>query len=289
MTAWWLAGQDDRVAVSVEALNEITVTQPFKLNNVALKWIRDSHEHPRGDPSIDFVDLTGTDPLEIGVIEKDRGMDYRFKAGETTPWSWRQMLAGMTPAAKDLVLGCDPRLGVARLFCAPVDGAYDHKRWHAALHIGRPFDAGAKVPVWDFWLERTDGSVVRFHTSYSNNKVEVATLGDPPGLPRPPKHGKGRSDGQGTYKAKTSGNYTTNSRKVVKATHGGGDAAAAAQGQDGGTGADGAQEAQAAQANHGGGIGLTAAQAAQANHGGGDGDYWHEDYWRDGEGGSGWW
>ena len=74
------------------------------------------------------------------------------------------MLAGMTPTAKDLVLG-NPRLGVARISCVPVPGSYDHKRFHASLCLGRPFAGEAPVPVWDFLIERTDGSMVRFHTS----------------------------------------------------------------------------------------------------------------------------
>ena len=158
-----VAAQDDgpEAAASVKALNEIKVTQPFKLNNVALKWIRDSHENPGGYPTTTIVELTDTDPFLIGVIEKTSGMDYSFKQGETTPWSWRQILAGMSAAAKMIVLGSNPRLGVVRIWCAPVVGSYDHKRWHAALHIGRPFDEAAPVPVWDFFITRTDGSIVR--------------------------------------------------------------------------------------------------------------------------------
>ena len=68
------------------------------------------------------------DPLQIGVIERTGGMDYSFKEGETTPWSWRQMLAGMIVVANDIVLGPNPRLGVVRIWCAPIAGSYVHKR-----------------------------------------------------------------------------------------------------------------------------------------------------------------
>ena len=129
----------------------------------------------------------------------------------------------------------------------------------------------------------------------------MADLSEPPGLPGPPRHGKGRSDGRGTYVFHTSGNYTTNSRKVL-ATHGGGDAADAAQGDvAGGGGADevlatpdevlathgGGDAADAAQGD-GGESGYDAAQAAQANHGGGGWGGWGGDAAHANHGGGGW-
>ena len=213
------------VAATPEDLAQLRVVQSFQLNNVALKWFRDSHENPPGKPTTDCVDLTKSDPMQIGVIEKNTGMEYAFKANATQPWSWRQMLAGLSPAAKDLVLGANPTLGVVRITCQPVPGSYDHKRWHAAMHIGRPYAADAEVLVWDFFVTRTDGTTVRFHTNYSNKKVEVASVdvAQPPlQLPGPPQKGKGKSDGPGTYRRKTTGNY----EQIVgssKTDRGGGD------------------------------------------------------------------
>ena len=57
-------------ALSAEVLDQVKVTQPFKLNNVALKWLRDTHEHPLGLPTVETVELTDADPLDIGVLEK---------------------------------------------------------------------------------------------------------------------------------------------------------------------------------------------------------------------------
>lgn len=195
------------VAASPHDLENMRVTQPFKLNNVALKWIRDTHEDPPGNPTTDRVDLTSSDPLQIGVIVRSGGMDYAFHATETTPWSWRQMLAAMSPAAKSLILGANS-LSVVRVTCEPVIGSYDHKRWHAARHLGRPYSEDASVPVWDFFVTRSDGTTVRFHTNYSNNKVSVASVHEPPEWAQPPKKGKGMSDGPGTYKRVTFPNYT---------------------------------------------------------------------------------
>ena len=64
------AGSEPAVAASMEDLASLRVSQPFKLNNVALEWIRDSHEDPPGHPTTDCVDLTLSDPLQIGVVEK---------------------------------------------------------------------------------------------------------------------------------------------------------------------------------------------------------------------------
>jgi hypothetical protein len=229
-------GPEPAVAASPEDLARVRVTQPFMLNNVALKWIRDSHENPPGSPTTDCVDLTLTDPLQIGVIDRNSGMDYKFKAGETKPWSWRQMLAALNPTAKDFILGSNPALGVVRITCAPVHGSYDHKRWHAARHLGRPYAEDAAVPVWDFFITRTDGTTVRFHTSYTNNKVEMAKVSKDQTaheLPKPPKKGKGKSDGRGTYRRKTQGNYdqVAPSRQNNR---GGGDESAVAEPRRGG-------------------------------------------------------
>ena len=89
-------------------MNSVVVTQAFKLNNVALKYLRDSHENPPGNPTTGCVDLTLSDPLQIGVIEKSTGNMYKFKKGEAQPWSWRQTLAALSREAKDLVLGAIP-------------------------------------------------------------------------------------------------------------------------------------------------------------------------------------
>ena len=107
------------------------------------------------------------------------------------------MIAGMSDEAKDLVLG-NPRQDVEFLRVAPVEGTYDHKRRHAARVNNQPFSDDALVPVWDFFLGRMDGTVVRFHVNYGDNKVEVGTVNNPAILPGPPAAGKGKPDRKGT-------------------------------------------------------------------------------------------
>ena len=86
-----VAAQDDdleaAVALSPMAFAEIQVEQPFNMNNHALKWIRDSHEFPPTVLTVTYVDLTDQDPLQIGVLERPHGMQYRFTTGLSQPWS----------------------------------------------------------------------------------------------------------------------------------------------------------------------------------------------------------
>ena len=74
-------GTHAAVAAHPNALAEMRVTQPFTLNNVALKWIRDQNEKPRGFPTTSCVDLTETDPIQIGVIVKREGNGLQLQRG----------------------------------------------------------------------------------------------------------------------------------------------------------------------------------------------------------------
>ena len=190
------------VAVRLCELREMKVEQQFKLNNTALKWIRDSHEEPPGYPTHERVDLTETDPLSIGVLERSKGMSYRFVPKAIQPWSWREMLAGLRPDAMAAIVGTEEQGGVVSVTCEPLKDSYDHKRHHAAKEAGRPYPADAPVPVWDFVVTRFDGSAVRFHTSQTKNKVEIASVMARPNYPTndmaPPK-GRGESTGRGCY------------------------------------------------------------------------------------------
>ena len=58
------------VVASAQDLARLTVRQPFKLNKVALMYIRARNENPPGHPITNGVDLTRSDPYQIGVTEK---------------------------------------------------------------------------------------------------------------------------------------------------------------------------------------------------------------------------
>ena len=66
------------------------------VHNTALKWLRDTHEHPPGRPVVPRVDITREDPLDIGVLQRDKGMAYTFVEHERQQWYWRSMLASFS-------------------------------------------------------------------------------------------------------------------------------------------------------------------------------------------------
>ena len=124
-------------------------------------------------------------------------------------------------------MGSNPTLSVVRITCEPVAGLRDHKRCHAAEVIGRPYGAGAPVPVWDFFVTRSDGTRVRFHTSSTDKTVEVAKVD---GAQAPTNRAlplRDRSEG-GAYRRITADNYDESTRSS-QTHHGGGDGSAVAE------------------------------------------------------------
>ena len=115
------------VAFSPQDLENAPVAQAFRDNNIALKLFRDADEDRFARPTTHCVELTHRDPIPVGVIEHEKGTPrYSFSA-QRQPWSWRQMLAGMTDEVKTELLG-NPREGVVSVWCAPIPGSYDHNR-----------------------------------------------------------------------------------------------------------------------------------------------------------------
>ncbi len=55
-------------------------------------------------------------------------------------------------------------------------GSYDHKRRHAARVGRRPYVSNAPVPVWDFVVDRTDGTRVRFHPDQTRRTISIADM-----------------------------------------------------------------------------------------------------------------
>ena len=182
-----VAAQDDSleaaVALSPRALTEIHLTQSFALNSIALEWIGYTHESPPCWPPVDWVELTDKDPLQIGVVDKSHGQD-RWISNRQQPWSWRQMLAGMSPPYQAAVLGVNgssPCLGVTRVACAPSIHSYDGSRVVGARQAGRLFDHRDHRPVWDFYVTRTDGNTVRFHLESGRRMFSVFQVSIPDG------------------------------------------------------------------------------------------------------------
>ena len=136
-----------------------------------------------------------------------QGMDYSWEPDAEFSWSWMQMLRMLPPNRFAQIVGTNH---ICRITLENVPGSYDHKRHHAAriCKTRKPFPADAPVPVWDFHVLTSDGMVHRFHPDYSRCRAATAKVeGVPIGLPSPPIHGRGESDGPGTYRWITNGNY----------------------------------------------------------------------------------
>ena len=153
--------------------------------------------------AVDGVDLFAEDPYSIKTLHRGEGMAYEL--GEPTqPWSWRGMLNGMQEQTLDRIVGN----GIIGICCKPIEGAYDHKRRHAARLLGHPvYDDAAPVPIWDFVVTRVDGSGIRFHVSQTNRKVELIDVADLDYETEGPRKGKGKSDGKGTYRRMLASSY----------------------------------------------------------------------------------
>ena len=198
-----MAGRE--AAVTFKEVRE-SGTQPWTLNNTALKDIRDSNENPRGTPNTERVELFGSDPFDVRTLTRSKGTDYEL--GEPLqPWSWRRMLNGMSDTTLTRVVGP----GITNICCMPIPNSYDHKRRHAALQPGtkqEPFPKDAPVPIWDFVVWRSDGTAVRLHPSQTQKKIAIMDYASQGFDRNGPKAGKGKSDGRGTYKAMLAGSYT---------------------------------------------------------------------------------
>jgi hypothetical protein len=185
------------VVATFDSISSLQVNQNYALNNTALKWLRDTNEVD-GNPVHPVVQLKHMDPLDIGVLQREKGMAYAFLPDQLQPWSWREMLASFKEDVRRQILG-DGNDGLVSISCEASIGSYDHKRHHAARVAGKPFQDDASVPVWDFVVKRASGTSVRFHPHQTNKKVDITSVTNPPPSEHPNKC-RGMSDGPGTYR-----------------------------------------------------------------------------------------
>ena len=93
--------------------------------------------------------------------------------------------------------------GLVSCECAPRPNSYDHKRQHKAVQQCRANGERpptVKMPVWDFVLNRDDGTGIRLHPQWSDRSLETVELGGHAEPIEIPRNGLGKSDGRGTFK-----------------------------------------------------------------------------------------
>ena len=136
-------------------------------------------------------------PEWVPEIQHPAGMNHSFPdERKTNPWRWQAMVAQLALGGMQrVVCGEDRSRGLVGCRLARAD-QYDHKRSHARFET-----TGEKrwSEVWDFVLDRSDGTCVSLHPNYKGTRVSMRE-----GLPEPshttPKGGPGTSEGRGTYK-----------------------------------------------------------------------------------------
>ena len=172
--------------------------QAWDLNSTALKHIRDTNEDPPGNPTVENVDLSQTDTMQIPTLYRTTGEAYELRP-PYQEWSWRKMLNSLSDDLLQKIVGPE---GITAVLCMPLPGSYDIKRENAFRKTGKHFDAGIRPPIWDFVLRRGDGAFVRLHPSLTKRKIEYHVASELRGTypTEGPSRGSGRSDGRGTFK-----------------------------------------------------------------------------------------
>ena len=127
-------------------------------------------------------------------------MGYEFDTSKFVWWSWLEMVAQLRyEDLVEVVQGPDGRSrGLIQCFLAVrPNRSYDHPRHFQKAKAAMPDPV--KKPNWDFMLLRDDGSGVRLHPSWNENKVKSFSFkgsDEPVWIPAV----LGGSWGRGTYK-----------------------------------------------------------------------------------------
>jgi hypothetical protein len=174
-------------------------TRTYGQHNVALKWFRDSGENA----GLSRLKFSNTAVAEVPQIVHPPGMDYHFDESITYHWRWQEMIAQLVDDdMRAVVVGessddANRSRGLIRCMIEK-SGVYDHKRHFAARQ--RNEDLGEKKYVWNFVLERDDGSLVSLHPNFKGPKVSCQFGGWRSDDGELPNSGKGGTSGKGTYR-----------------------------------------------------------------------------------------
>ena len=176
-------------------------TGSYRQHSAALKYFRDEHEDPNRPFESAPLVFSNSQPAAVAAVIWGHGESWDFDRTRMLQWSWQEMVAQLAQDSIGVaVLGEGGRsCGLVGCYLAPRPNSYDHKR-HAKLKgEGRP-QRDVRLPVWDFVLERSDGTAVRLHPQRSTSFVETFEVEGHAEAVEPPPGGYGGSWGHGTYK-----------------------------------------------------------------------------------------
>ena len=182
------------------------LTIDFKMHNAALKFFRHQGEEA-GLIVVPFDNMRGN--LMKPVIHGETtDFDFDFEAADIQ-WRWQDMVAMLTSESMRYVVEGELRGDSSAVAAACLTGCslcqsgiIDHKRAHADK---KKYREPIKRFVWDFVINRDDGTQVILHPSWSSERIEVK-YGDPNRRDNQvvdeelPLSGLGGSSGPGTFK-----------------------------------------------------------------------------------------
>jgi len=133
-------------------------------------------------------------------IVKGKGMAWSW-GNLRTEYRWCDLVSQLRD--EDIMKVCSTVNGgapctIVSASFASRPGSYDHKRHHAEIKLGCP-KTPSQLRVWDFVLERQDGSKIRIHPQWSSRTTEVFEGDGHSPAAQPPRAGLGGSDGRGTF------------------------------------------------------------------------------------------
>ena len=136
-------------------------------------------------------------PAAVAAVKWGKGQAWDFDRTNMVQWSWIEMIAQLdVDSMRIVVQGEGGRSGgyLRGCYFAPRPNSYDHKRHAKLREEGRP-QRDVCLPVWDFVIERGDGTAVRLHPQRSTPKVETLELQGPAEPVAPPCKGVRREHG----------------------------------------------------------------------------------------------
>ena len=174
----------------------------YRQHNAALKYFRYLQEDATDpfNPSR-MLRFPNDAPVQIATIRWQKGEQWAFDDTKMVTWSWKEMIAQLDETSMRIVVcGKNSRsCGLIGCYIAPRPHSYDHKR-HKMLFTAEKERREVKLPVWDFVIERSDGTALRLHPQRSTTKVETFRVNGPAEPVEPPSNGHGGSWGAGAFK-----------------------------------------------------------------------------------------
>ena len=159
-------------AVTLFDLNyfrNLPLTADYKAHNVALTWFREVLED---EAELTRMWSSNTEPEEVAemVVEYENGFAFHFDEDVFTTWKWQEMVAQLDEPPMRVVVNGQNNLSRGLVGCSIKQSKiYDQKRHQALQRLDVP--TPAQLFVWDFVLERDDGSCVELHPNYVTTKL----------------------------------------------------------------------------------------------------------------------